>query len=145
MSDSVHLVCANCGAVNRVPANRLSENPSCGKCRNKVMTGKPVELNAGTFDRFIQRNDIPVVVDFWADWCGPCKVMAPAFAETAGRMQGQVRFAKLDTEAAQSIAAKYGIRSIPTVILFQSGKEKARQAGAMGAADIERWVRSSCG
>lgn len=145
MSDSVHLVCANCGAVNRVPASRLSDNPSCGKCRNKVMTGKPVELNAGTFDRFIQRNDIPVVVDFWADWCGPCKVMAPAFAETAGRMQGQVRFAKLDTEAAQSIAAKYGIRSIPTVILFQSGKEKARQAGAMGAADIERWVRSSCG
>lgn len=143
MSDSVHLVCANCGAVNRVPVNRVGDNPSCGKCGNKVMSEKPVELNTSSFDRFIHRNDIPVVVDFWADWCGPCKVMAPAFAETAGRMQGEVRFAKLDTEAAQSIAAKYGIRSIPTVILFQSGKEKARQAGAMSAADIERWVRST--
>jgi thioredoxin 2 len=141
MSESLHLVCPNCQAVNRVPAARLEHGPHCGQCRQPLFAGQPVELNAGTFAKVIGRNDIPVLVDFWAPWCGPCKMMAPWFAEAAGLLEPRVRLAKLNTEEEQGLAAQYGIRGIPTLILFKGGHELARQSGAMGTRDILRWVQ----
>ena len=145
MSEALHLVCPHCHAVNRVPAARLGENPACGQCRQPLFTAQPLELDALHFDRHIGRNDIPVLVDFWAPWCGPCRMMAPAFAQAASMLEPQFRVAKLDTEAHQAIAARHGIRSIPTLALFRGGREIARQAGAMAAADIVRWARSHVG
>jgi thioredoxin 2 len=142
MSESKHIVCPHCVAVNRIPAARISDAPRCGKCRKPLFTAHPVALQAGTFRRQIERNDIPVVVDFWAPWCGPCKMMAPAFEQAAGQLEPRVRLAKLNTEEAQTIAGQYNIRSIPTLVLFRNGREVARQPGAMGAADILRWVQA---
>jgi thioredoxin 2 len=142
MSDSKHIVCPSCSAVNRLPAAKLAKGPKCGKCGAQIFTGKPTELTDQSFERHISRSDIPVVVDFWADWCGPCKMMAPQFEQAAKQLEPEVRFAKLDTDAAQATAARFNIRSIPTIALFKGGREVARQAGAMGAADIVRWVRS---
>ena len=141
MSDSLHLVCPRCGAVNRVPAARLGQAPNCGQCHGPLFTAHPVELTAAGFAAHIERNDIPVlVVDFWAPRCGPCKSMAPHFVQAAGMLEPRVRLAKVNTEAEQMLGAQYGIRSIPTLALFKGGREMARQAGAMGAQDIVRWV-----
>jgi len=142
MSESMHIVCPHCVAVNRIPVARVSEAPRCGKCKRTLFSAHPVALQADTFQRHIERNDIPVVVDFWAPWCGPCKMMAPAFEQAAGQLEPRVRLAKLNTEEAQTIAGKYNIRSIPTLVLFRNGREVARQPGAMGAADIVRWVQA---
>jgi thioredoxin 2 len=141
MSDSLHLVCPHCHAINRVPAARLGQAPNCGQCHRPLFDAHPLELTAATFDKHISRNDIPVLVDFWAPWCGPCKMMAPQFAQAAGLLEPQVRLAKVNTEAEQGLGAQYGIRSIPTLALFRGGREIARQPGAMGAQDIVNWVR----
>jgi len=142
MSESKHIVCPHCVAVNRIPAARLQDAPRCGKCKQPLFAAHPVALQAGSFRRHVERNDIPVVVDFWAPWCGPCKMMAPAFEQAAGQLEPRVRLAKLNTEEAQVIAGEYNIRSIPTLVLFRNGREVTRQPGAMGAADIVRWVQA---
>ena len=142
MSDSKHIVCPHCDAVNRVPSEKIGAQPTCGKCKQSLFTAHPVELNANNFMQHIARNDIPVLVDFWAPWCGPCRMMAPAYEQAAQRLEPDVRVVKLNTEEAQQIAAQYNIRSIPTLAVFKGGREVARQAGAMDAASIVSWAKS---
>jgi thioredoxin 2 len=142
MSDSLHLVCPHCHSINRVPTARLGEQPNCGQCHQPIFAGQPLELTGSTFERYINKNDVPVLVDFWAPWCGPCKTMAPAFKEAAALLEPDVRLAKVNTDVEQTVGAQYRIRSIPTLILFKGGRELARQAGAMTTRDIVRWTRS---
>ncbi|MDA3904038.1 MAG: thioredoxin TrxC [Desulfuromusa sp.] len=140
--NSLHVVCPHCAAVNRLPAERLAGHPKCGKCGQLLFSGKPVELSQATFQKHLQKNDIPLLVDFWAPWCGPCKMMGPAFAEAATQLEPRVRLAKVNTEVEQNLGAQLNIRSIPTMVLFLNGVEKARQSGAMNSAGIVQWVNS---
>jgi thioredoxin 2 len=141
MREALHIVCPHCDAINRIPAARLGEKPNCGQCHKVLYSDHPIELTGATFQRHISRSDIPGVVDFWAPWCGPCKMMASHFAEAAKELAPLVRLAKVNTESEPKLAAEFGIRSIPTLALFNAGREVIRQAGAMGSSDIVRWVQ----
>lgn len=141
MNDSLHIVCPHCNAVNRIPTDRMESKPKCGSCREQIFTGQPVAMDSLSFEKHILRNDIPVLVDFWAEWCGPCKMIATQFASAAGELEPNVRLAKVDTESEQSLGARFGIRSIPTLMMFKGGNEVARQSGAMSATDIVSWSK----
>ena len=143
MSESVHVVCPYCLATNRLPVAKLGKGANCGKCKQPLFNARPLEFSTANFTQHFQHNGIPIVVDFWAPWCGPCKMMAPTFEQAARQLEPSVRLAKLNTEAEQTIGARFGIRSIPTLIIFKATREIARQAGAMDLDSLVNWVRSN--
>jgi len=145
VNDPVLVVCPRCMAPNRVPAARLAERPACGRCHKPLFDGRPSTLDASTFDVHVQRGELPVLVDFWAPWCGPCRTMAPQFEAAAAQLEPRVRLAKVDTEAEPALGARFGVRSIPTLILLHHGRELGRRSGAMASADIVRWTRAAAG
>lgn len=140
MTETLHIVCPHCEGINRIPTARLNDAPKCGQCHRPLFTGHPAELTAASFARLIGRSDIPVVVDFWAPWCGPCQMMAPEYEAAAAELEPRVRLAKLNTDAEPGPAGEFGIRGIPTLICFKGGREVARRSGAIGRSEIVRWA-----
>ncbi|MEO8808823.1 MAG: thioredoxin TrxC [Rhodanobacter sp.] len=143
MDTSIAVPCPHCNALNRVPPDRLAEKPNCGRCKQALFAGHPLELTAANFDAVAGRGDLPVLVDFWAPWCGPCVGFAPVFARAAGTFEPRLRLAKLDTEAQPQLATRFQIRSIPTLIMLRQGREVARQSGAMNAQQLQEFVENT--
>ena len=143
MTESIYVVCPNCAGINKIPSDKRDKGGKCGKCHHLLFDGKVVVANAGNFNKHISRNSLAVVVDFWAPWCGPCKMMAPVFEQAASHFQHQIRFIKVNTEQEQTLAGQYNIRSIPTIALFKNGKEITRQAGAMDLNSLSQWINSN--
>lgn len=142
MTDLVQVNCPHCQVLNRIPPARLNDGPKCGKCKEQLLVGKPLIVNEQNFAALVEASEQPVVVDFWASWCEPCKMMTPIFAEVAAKEAANWRFVKIDTEANQQLAARFAIRSIPSLVVFEKGKEKARQAGVMQASQLQQWLAS---
>ncbi len=145
MSDTLQIKCPHCLKTNRVPASRLGDRPVCGACKQPLLDGTVATLDDSSLSGFVAQSDLPVVVDFWASWCGPCKAMAPEFQNAARQWAGKVAFAKLNTEEAPASSTGFGIRSIPTMILFRGGQEIARQSGAMPASQLSAWLNQQLG
>ena len=143
MSTPLSIPCPHCAALNRVPEDRLGQHPVCGRCKQPLFEGKPVALTAANFDAVAGRGELPVVIDFWAPWCGPCLSFAPVFAEAAASLEPQLRLAKVDTEAQPALAQRFGIRSIPTLLVLRNGKEVARQAGALNGMQLRQFLANA--
>lgn len=141
MTEPLHVVCAHCDSTNRVPLDRLAQAVKCGRCHRALFEGQPIALDQTRFAKHVAASDLPLIVDFWAAWCGPCRAMAPIFERAAAELEPNARFIKVDVDANPGLAGQYGVQSIPALFVFQGGKVAARQAGVTDAATLRSWVQ----